>query len=176
MRFPIAMTTLALTVALVLPSSSTTFASRSVADNASVAAEQAAELEPGSCYATVDNPHISSGAGGKVIAKIRFRCDVGYSITFNEWIGNLYRCSSKPAFGSAESTWTSQNGCVSVATNSSTSDGGPVPVSSGGTVTRYIPKTGGATPVKAWYIACVRGYKGSGNTPFRNTSLPVSIG
>ncbi|GAB2696257.1 hypothetical protein [Thalassiella azotivora] len=130
-------------------------------------------LEPGSCYATVDRPHYSSGAGG-VIAKIRFRCDVGYTMRFNSWIGNLYRCSRQPAYGAGESRWTRDYGCISVATNSSTDNGGALNLGSGSFATRYIPKTGrpGATRVSgAWYIACVRGYKGPSNTPFSASSI-----
>lgn len=161
-----AVAALVCSVAVTAPTSAVATVGPTTSSNGTVGSA-GVQREPGSCYGRVDNPHYSSGAGG-VIAKVRLACDVGYSTTFQSWIGNIYRCQRSPDIRAAEATWTRDSGCISVATNSSTNDGGSVGVGSGVTVTRYIPKQGqrGATRVSgAYYIACVRGYK-SGNVPF----------
>lgn len=126
---------------------------------------------PTKCYPSVENPHPSTGAGtGLIIAKARFYCPSGYTHTYKSWIGNIYRCSRQPDINAAEATWTRDSDCLSVATNSSTDDGGAVSVSSNTTVTRYIPRSGGATRIGgSYYIACLRGYNSDG-TPFATAS------
>lgn len=132
----------------------------------------------GSCYVTVEAPHLSSGNPSLgLLSKIRFGCPVGAgSRTWKSWIGNMYRCTSKPDQSAGEPTWTRNNGCLSIATNSSTDDGGSITVLPGAKdATRYIPKQGSQGPQKVsgyWYIACVRGYYPDKST-FRSGSVPI---
>ena len=112
------------------------------------------------CYASVQNPHYSSGNGG-VIAKPYWYCDGSHAGTVNSYLGTLYRCPTQPNPYAGESAWTGTYGCSPHRSVNSVQV--PFNVGPGATVIRYIPANGqaGGTP-GAWWVACVRGYWSNG--------------
>lgn len=88
-------------------------------------------LAAGSCTTAVDNPHVSSGAGG-IIAKSRFTCTSG--VTSYGYSLALYLCTTNPT-GTDPAT---NSSCTIKATNTN-SQSNPV---ANQQYTVYVPPTG----------------------------------
>lgn len=121
------------------------------------------------CVTAMDNPHISTGAGG-VIAKLRYCTEDALSETDSHLY--LYLCPNPPT--GDEDTWGNQ-GCVLKA-NTSYIIYTPRAFT---TYTRYVPPSGqpGAHGT-GWWIACstiMDFYSGGGNATYTVISSAVYI-
>lgn len=129
------------------------------------------QAEPPSCYARADAPHVSNGANG-IIAKTRFICESGKSIVVTEALMNLYLCPQPPS--GSENGWTTTHGCRVEKSAHYFDD---IRVSSGRTVTRYVPPLGesGATGAGYW-VQCTQYFRDDNpGVKYRNASVVRQI-
>jgi hypothetical protein len=91
----------------------------------------------------MDDPHVSSGAGG-VIAKLRYCLDEG---GYSQQDLYLFLCPNQPTL--PESSWTSQGCVLQVSVHYEWT------ASPGVQYTRYVPPTGSAgRHGTGWWVAC----------------------
>lgn len=159
----------AVTFASVLASQSgnaTSFAQVIASDVAASSETVAVPLDTPICYVNQDDPHTSGGAGG-VIAKTRLICEVGHSTTYSVVNPSLWRCTDQVPGNVSINTPVSKYGCTEGAYETYTN----ISVSSGATVTRYVPNTDKPGLHGSCYWFAATGYEVAGGSELFYTTM-----